>query len=344
MKLECIPLARQKFVWLLILALLTVFMVGIGGLTRLTGSGLSMVQWKIIGGVLPPLNDRQWEQAFDRYKKYPEFKQINFSMSLGKFKFIYWMEYIHRLWGRLLGIATILPLVYFALRRTLSSREAWSYGGLFFLVCLQGWVGWYMVQSGLVDRPSVSPYRLVLHLGLALAFLTWIVVEIGALFRFEPMKASVPLRISLLGLITLLALQIALGGFMAGWDAGHVSDTFPKMQGDWLPQAVFAEKSLRGIFSNPVTIHFLHRWMGIGLLVYAAFAFFFILRQDHRWMKNISGVFLACLGAQAGLGVIAVIYHVPLWTAIAHQMLGIFVWILVLWIQMAISNGGKSHV
>ena len=250
--------------WLLAVATMILVMVMLGGLTRLTHSGLSMVEWRPVTGWLPPLNDAAWEDAFRKYKQYPEYRALNYGMSLDGFRSIYWLEYVHRVWGRLIAIGFAAPCIFFLARRWVDRSTGARLVVLFVLGALQGGLGWLMVQSGLVDRPDVSHYRLTAHLGLALAlfgYTVWLFLEtVRPASRNPPGREEPGFRRSA-GLLAALAFVTALsGGLVAGLDAGFVFNTFPLMDGRLVPDDLLEMRPIYlNLFENLAAVQFDHR-------------------------------------------------------------------------------------
>jgi cytochrome c oxidase assembly protein subunit 15 len=314
---------RQVATWLTLCCAMIFAMVILGGVTRLTGSGLSMVEWDPIFGVVPPLNEQQWEEVFAKYRASPEYQKINLGMDLHGFKSIYWFEFAHRLLGRSIGLAFLLPLLYFGLRGMLGRPLLVRLAAAFVLGGLQGVLGWYMVKSGLVDRPHVSQYRLTAHLSLALliyAYLLWLLLDL--LF---PAPAAKPVaggpRRAALGVLGLVALTIVSGGFVAGLKAGYAYNTFPKMGDQWLPPAGWMlEPGWRNLFENIATVQFDHRLLALLTLV-AVLAFWLYARGRPMGRPARAGVHVLLLVAiiQVGMGIGTLLLHVPVALAAAHQ-------------------------
>jgi cytochrome c oxidase assembly protein subunit 15 len=329
---------RQRWIagWLFAVAAMVFAMVVLGGVTRLREAGLSIVEWKPVTGILPPLSADAWAEAFARYQQYPEYQKINHGMTLAEFKAIYWLEFLHRLWGRLIGAAFLLPFLFFLVRGWLSGKLAAKCGGLFILGGLQGALGWYMVQSGLVDRPDVSQYRLVAHLLLALilyAAILWIgygqlpAVQARAL---TGRPAWPPLIIAGLVLLT-----ITWGGFVAGTDAGFAYNTFPLMDGELIPGSLFAGPSLLlSFFDDITTIQFTHRMLAYATVAAVLAYRLALLGTPPR--SPAAGIAVNALTAwvliQAALGVATVLLIVPLHLAAAHQAGAVILWTLALWV------------
>ncbi len=255
--------------WLLICCGLVFAMVVLGGFTRLTGSGLSMADWRPLMGILPPLTDAEWQRVFDLYRQTPEFLKVNSHMDVEAFKGIFWLEYLHRLLGRLIGVVFFVPLVYFVVKGYIARQEWPKYLLMFVLGGLQGLLGWYMVKSGLVDMPHVSQYRLTAHLTAAFliyAFMMWV-----ALSLLHPVQDDGPRHPwfgKTLALFTLISVTILSGGFVAGLKAGKILNTFPLMGDALIPRGILALDPLwRNPFDNAVTAQFDHRWLAIATLV-----------------------------------------------------------------------------
>ncbi len=263
------PAREPVRTWLYFVAFLIFLLVLVGGATRLTDSGLSITEWKPILGIIPPLNEADWAAAFSKYQQIPEYKLQNAGMLLQDFKFIFWWEWAHRFLARLIGIAFVVPLIWFAIRGRLG-RSLWpSLVALLVLGAAQGALGWFMVYSGLTERVDVSQYRLSAHLTLAsiiFAAIIWVGLGIGRL-RQRPLQCSEYVS---LGLVVLVLLQIAAGGFVAGLDAGMGYNTWPKMEGAWIPEGLAVMKpAWRNLFENALTVQFQHRLLAYFILAVA---------------------------------------------------------------------------
>jgi heme a synthase len=307
--------------WLIALWLLVLLMVGVGGITRLTGSGLSIVEWAPVSGTLPPLSESAWQDAFDAYRGSPQFQQQNHWMQLADFKRIFFWEYAHRLLGRVIGLVFFVPWLWFVIRGTLRGAWAWRTFGLMILGGLQGALGWYMVMSGLVNEPRVSHYRLAAHLLLAMTVGQWILWQALELGRPRDPRLALPARERwlVLGSLPLLVLQIVYGAFMAGTRAGHVSATFPDMNGHYAPSWFFSSGSLLGnLFYNPLSIHYLHRAIGFVVLAYAIGVVSWLHRRGGE-VRLASYCLLAAVLGQLALGALTVMLGVPVPVAVAHQ-------------------------
>lgn len=311
---------RAVALWLLIVAALIFAMVVLGGVTRLTHSGLSMVEWRPLTGWLPPFGEAAWQAEFEHYKQYPEYQKINLGMALAEFKGIFRFEYAHRVLGRLIGIAFALPFLYFLLRRRLEPGLTPKLVVMLVLGGLQGLLGWYMVMSGLVDRPDVSQYRLTAHLGLAVVVYGYILwTALGLLFA--PEGAPAGLRRAMFLVATLVFLVMLSGGLVAGLDAGFSYNTFPLMNGDWVAAEAFSEEPwLRDLFENRASVQFEHRLL--ALVAALAVAALWIAARPARLGRRAGlavHALLAALVAQVTLGVLTLIYVVPVALAAAHQ-------------------------
>ncbi len=307
--------------WLLICCGLVFAMVILGGVTRLTGSGLSIVDWRPIMGTLPPLGDQQWQSAFDLYQQSPEFLQINSHMNVHDFKEIFWLEYLHRLLGRTIGMVFLLPFLVFLWKGHIQKQQLPKYGLMFVLGGLQGVLGWYMVKSGLVDNPHVSQYRLTAHLLAAFliySYMFW--VALGLRFGNEPGSAHAWYRRTV-ALTTLVMITVISGGFVAGLKAGLGYNTFPMMDGQWLPDGLFAlQPAWLNFFDNRTTVQFDHRLLAISTFLFIS-VYWFRARHASFPDRISSGtrVFLALAVAQVALGISTLLLKVPTVLAATHQ-------------------------
>jgi cytochrome c oxidase assembly protein subunit 15 len=318
------PGNRQIAWWLLICCALIFAMVVLGGVTRLTGSGLSMVNWKPIAGVLPPIGQVAWEREFEHYRQSPEYAYVNKVMSLGEFKGIFWFEYAHRLLGRLIGVAFLLPFLYFLLRRRIDASLGPKLVIMFVLGGLQGLLGWYMVKSGLVDDPHVSQYRLAAHLGLAIliyAYMLW--TAVGILWGGQKVEAGGRNRLATITMALVVAVFVTMisGAFVAGLKAGMIYNTFPLMGDTWLPEAMWSvSPAWLNIFENAATVQFNHRllaiatflsivalWLGAGRVS--------LTRSQRVWLHAVCIVAVV----QVALGVSTLLLRVPVSLAALHQ-------------------------
>ena len=341
--------------WLFVVGLMVFAMIVLGGVTRLTHSGLSMVDWRPVTGWLPPLDAAEWERVFARYQEYPEYKKLNLGMTLGEFKSIFLFEYTHRLLGRLIGAAFFVPMAVFWLKGWVDRRLGLKLVGLFVVGALQGVLGWYMVKSGLVSRPDVSQYRLAAHLSLALVILGAMVwVGLGIL---SPERPAVPpervpgqgpewgpgrLRCWSWGLTALIFVTALSGAFVAGLDAGFVYNTFPLMDGAWVPDGLFElAPGYRNFFENITTVQFDHRIL--ATTVFAAVMVFWWrarragLAPGQRLALN---VLAAVAVAQVALGISTLLLVVPVPLAALHQAGAVALFLAAVWLAHELRPGG----
>ena len=308
--------------WLLIMFFLVSIMIVVGGLTRLTDSGLSITEWEIFRGFFPPLNNNTWIEYFDSYKKIPEFKLQNYSMSLNEFKVIFWWEWFHRFFGRLIGLAFLLPLLYFTFR--IKFIKLINYYMIFILICFQGFIGWYMVSSGLVDRVDVSHYRLSIHLLIAfliLSMILWNYLKLKKIVNYSSkLNSLIPLTF-----LFLIFSQIVIGAFVSGMDAGKIYNSWPLMGSTYFPD----DNNLINLFhlsafNDPSLVQFIHRNM--AYLIGTFYLFMFIKIYKNKMLNlyksiNILGVLLLL---QIILGIYTVIYGAQIYIASVHQISSIF--------------------
>lgn len=303
--------------WLLAVAALVFLMVVVGGITRLTESGLSMVRWEPISGIVPPLSDADWKAEFDAYKAYPEYRKLNHGMALDEFKAIYFWEYLHRVIGRVIGLAFALPLLWFWLRRTIPDGYKPRLVALLALGGLQGAIGWWMVASGLVDRPDVSHIRLAVHLMAALfifAGLIWTALDL-----FAHANGERPSRLTLLSIlaVAVLAGQIKLGAFVAGLDAGYAFGEWPLMGGQFFPaRPGWLEPLWRNAVDNPIIVQWIHRWWA---WVTAAVLVWLAARARREGSPGIAAIVVLLVGLQIALGIGVLLTGVDIRVAASHQ-------------------------
>ncbi len=310
---------NQVTCWLIVCAVLVFAMVLLGGAVRLTGSGLSMVDWRPIMGSIPPLNEQAWAQAFEKYRQFPEYQLVNPSITLAEFRFIYWMEFAHRLAGRMIGLVFLAPFLIFLYFRKIPTGLVVKLWLLFLLGAIQGVMGWYMVKSGLVDIPAVSQYRLAAHLVIAVIIYAYMVrIIVGLHSRQLPRsKPAVWCGAILLGMI---ALMIGSGAFVAGSHAGFIYNTFPMMGERWIPAQLLAlSPGWKNLFENPVAIQFVHRCLAVALLVITTLYAAMLAGHRHSMTRGCAiAVFLAGT-AQIMLGVAVLLLKVPVALGMAHQ-------------------------
>src|SRR6267154_2463867 len=312
---------RAVAAWLLMCCALVFAIVVVGGITRLTHSGLSIVEWQPIVGALPPLDEAGWQETFGKYKQTPEYRLVNPGMGLDGFKSIFWWEYVHRLLGRLVGAVFFLPLLWFALRGKVPRALAWKLAAVLALGASQGALGWYMVQSGLVDNPRVSQFRLTAHLGIAFliyAAMLWIAFDL--LFaRAGPVSRR--LRRFAFVLVALVFAMVLSGGLVAGIRAGLAYNTFPLMNGRFVPPEIFSlDPWYLNFFSNMATVQFDHRLIA-WLLAFLVPWFWLRVRREaaSSRAKLAADLLLGALALQIALGIATLLFAVPIPLAAAHQ-------------------------
>ena len=314
-------------IWLLLVCVAVILMVGVGGATRLTHSGLSMVDWKPITGIIPPLSAQAWDAAFDQYKQYPEYQKLNKGMSLDAFKSIFYWEYGHRVLGRAIGFIFVVPFLYFWFVGRIDRAQRPRFLIALALGGSQGLLGWFMVKSGLVDRPSVSHFRLAAHLCLALFILTY-VFDLVLSMTARPTDA-VPngLRRLVQVFTLLLVAQLIYGGFTAGLKAGLGFNTYPKMGEAWIAEAALTLTPFwLNWFENGAMIQFIHRWLGLAVLVAAAVTLGAVLSQaTSARLRRAAAWCVALVFIQFLLGITTLITVVPLSWALTHQVFACFV-------------------
>ena len=318
MYIENKVLKKYISLWLISMFWIIAIMIIVGGLTRLTDSGLSITQWQLYSGIFPPFNEIQWNQYFDLYKKIPEYKLQNYSMTLEEFKVIFWWEFIHRLLGRLIGILYFVPLLYFTFK--LGLKNILSLYLIFILICFQGFIGWYMVSSGLVDRVDVSHYRLSLHLVLAFIILSlvfWNYLSLQNIYlSFKKINKKIPIIFMLI-----IFLQICIGAFVSGMDAGKIYNSWPLMGSGFFPD----DNSIQNLFylsafNDPSLVQFMHR--NLAYLIFLFYIFIFIKIYQNR----LSGLFTAInvagflLILQIILGILTLLFGAQIVVSSMHQI------------------------
>lgn len=320
---------RAVRTWLYLIALMIVAMVVVGGATRLTDSGLSITEWQPIHGVIPPLNQGEWQEEFAKYQQIPQYEIVNKGMTLDEFKTIYWWEWAHRLLGRMIGAVFLLPLVFFWATGRIAPRLKGPLVVLFLLGGLQGGIGWWMVVSGLAERTDVSQYRLAVHLTFACVILAYAVWLARGLSPLPETAARTGLRIAAAALVVLTFLQIFLGGLVAGLNAGFTYNTWPLMDGVLIPGGLFElSPAWLNIFENIVTVQFDHRVVAYVLL---AAALLHAFQARHTPYARVTTVLAVLVLAQAGLGIATLVLVVPLHLALTHQLGAV----IVLWMAVA---------
>lgn len=313
---------RAVAAWLLLCAALVFLIVVVGGVTRLTRSGLSIVEWQPLIGAIPPLSEADWQALFAKYRETPEFRLVNFDMTLAGFKTIFWWEYVHRLLGRVIGLVFLLPFLFFLWKKRLEKALVWKLGGIFFLGGLQGALGWFMVKSGLVDDPRVSHFRLTAHLGLALAIFAaqlWLALDV-----LKPRPGNWTARaLALPAVVFLMALT---GGMVAGLRAGYAYNTFPLMNGHLVPPEILVlEPWWQNLLYNMATVQFAHR---------AFFWLLAVLIPIAWWRQRASAsahFLMAAFLLQATFGISTLLAGVPVALAAAHQGGAVLLLAAALW-------------
>jgi len=318
---------KQIAIWLITGCILVATMVIIGGITRLTHSGLSMVTWKPVTGMIPPLNELEWEAEFSKYKTSPEYIKKNYHFSLAEFKDIFFWEYLHRLIGRIIGFVFLFPFIYFLIKKKIKTKKLRNnLIVIFILGGLQGFVGWYMVKSGLVDNPNVSHYRLAIHLVLALFLFSYIYLV--ALKLLYPNKDAATRKTHKIFkftrvLLLLTTLQIIYGAFVAGLKAGKFFPTYPKMGTEWMPKIMsesLSDYGLIALIDDPFIIQFIHRWIAVlvlGIVIYI----FVMTRKSFITLYQKRAIWFLFIGIsiQFLLGVFTILYSVPVVLGVLHQ-------------------------
>tara|TARA_B100000963_G_scaffold42618_1_gene31725 strand:- start:7736 stop:8752 length:1017 start_codon:yes stop_codon:yes gene_type:complete len=312
----------QISIWLLTMFFIISFMIIVGGLTRLTDSGLSITKWQLFSGFLPPMSQNEWTQYFDLYKKIPEFKLQNYEMSINEFKVIFWWEWAHRFLGRLIGLGFLLPLIYFSFKIKIS--KLLNLYLIFFLICVQGFIGWYMVSSGLVDRVDVSHFRLSIHLLIAffiLSLILWNYLKItNKVYVLNKINPSIPIFF-----LILVFSQIVIGAFVSGMDAGKIYNSWPFMGSTYFPDDnTFKNLFKLSAFSDPSLVQFIHRNLAylIGIS-YLLILYKIYKNKFYELYKSI--IFLGCfIALQILLGILTIIYGAQIYLASMHQLSSIF--------------------
>ena len=311
------------FIWISSLTVMVLLMIIIGGLTRLTDSGLSIVDWKPLMGTIPPLSPQAWVDVFNNYKLTPEFQIVNSTISLNEFKIIFWWEWFHRFFARFIGIIFIIPFIYFFLRKRLSTNLLITMTIIFFFGLFQAVVGWWMVKSGLTDNPYVSVYRLAFHLANALiifSFLFWITLSLIYGKNKKKYKSKLIKHLFHISLV-LIFITIITGSFMAGTDAGKSFNTFPLMNKQFIPEGYYlGEYGWKNTFENTVAINFNHRWIAIFTFLFISTIISYLLFFNQNKYNNLSLILVfIILFIQICLGILTLVHESPISYAILHQ-------------------------
>jgi cytochrome c oxidase assembly protein subunit 15 len=295
----------------------------VGGLTRLTDSGLSITTWELFVGFIPPLTNDKWIDYFELYKNIPEFSEQNYNMTLNEFKVIFWWEWGHRQLGRLIGLSVLLPIIFFSIKNGLSILK--EYGLIFLLVCLQGFIGWYMVSSGLIDRVDVSHYRLSLHLVTAFVILSVVFWKFLKLSKIKAQYVSININLVKFFLF-LLFLQLAIGAFVSGMDAGRIYNTWPLMGTTYFPDdSQFIEFLNVNVFDNPSIVQFIHRNLAYLILGIYIYILFFVMKDQKEIFRKPVLIIGVSLFLQVFLGILTLLSGVKIIYASLHQINSILI-------------------
>ncbi|MEP2670230.1 MAG: COX15/CtaA family protein [Cyclobacteriaceae bacterium] len=327
--------------WLWVGILLIVLMIVVGGITRLTGSGLSIVEWNVISGTIPPITEIQWQHAFDQYKQFPQYKKLNYGMDMAQFKQIFFWEYVHRLLGRFIGLVFLLPFLFFYFARKLSKSLTKKLLVIFALGALQGFMGWYMVKSGLNDNPHVSHFRLAIHQSLALLL---IVSILWTILTLDERKTASNNPSSLLILIylslALLSFQIVLGAFVAGLKAGFSYTNFPLMGDTFFPSAIVMRS--KPYLYNGVMLQFTHRW--VAFVVFLSFLWILKISRPYSKAVKYARILIVIGITQVVLGITTLMLRVPLALGVIHQFIAIILLMLLIKIIHTIKYPMASEI
>ncbi len=331
------PAGRAVGLWLALCCAMVFLMAVIGAITRLTESGLSIMEWAPVSGALPPLGEAGWQRVFALYREIPEYLPENAGMTLAEFKTIFWWEWVHRVWGRLIGVAFLLPFLWFLATGRLGRADVPLLAGLFVLGGLQGAMGWYMVASGFAERTDVSQYRLVAHLALAILIYGLLFLAAARMLAPDPEPSADPrapsLRRALGGFAALASVTLLSGGFVAGLDAGMTYNTFPLMDGDLVPAGYGALVPWwLNWFENVAAVQFNHRLLAVATLLSAAALWLWSRGQDlARGARRAIALVFAMALVQLGLGVSVLLLVVPVWLGALHQAGALILLALALW-------------
>jgi cytochrome c oxidase assembly protein subunit 15 len=337
--------SRAVAIWLLACCALVFVTVVVGGVTRLTHSGLSIVEWQPLVGTIPPMSDAQWQESFEKYRATPDFRVRNPDMTLEGFKGIFWWEYAHRLLGRLIGLVFLVPFIYFVVRGRVSGALAWKLGGIFLLGGLQGALGWYMVQSGLVDDPRVSSVRLAAHLGLA--FLIYALMLWVALGLLRPLRtlSSDAARKRAGFMVRLTFVMVLSGALVAAIRAGFAYNTFPLMEGHFIPPGILEiEPWWANILYNMATVQFIHRVLALIIVMVVVDLWLSVQREPpNRRARVWSHLLLAAAALQIGVGIATLLLRVPLPLAALHQAGALIVFTCAIGVRHALREAPQLH-
>jgi len=316
--------SENKFIqiWLISIIFLLSFMIIVGGLTRLTDSGLSITEWELFKGFLPPLSKNDWLNYFELYKNIPEYTEQNFNMSLNEFKIIFWWEWAHRFLGRLIGIVFLIPLIYLFFKHDFNFVK--KYVLIFLLICFQGFLGWYMVSSGLVDRVDVSHYRLSIHLFVAFVILSLVIWEFLSNINLKKIKINFKTYLPEIFLF-LLFIQLIFGAFVSGMDAGKIYNNWPLMGQNYYPDdSYFSDLFKLNVFDNPSIVQFIHRNMAYVILIFYLFMFFKLSKKKVKYINNIIYIIGIILFLQIFFGILTLLSGANIFYSSLHQINTIF--------------------
>ena len=316
--------SQNKFIqiWLISIIFLLTFMIIVGGLTRLTDSGLSITEWELFKGFLPPLSQNDWLNYFELYKNIPEYTEQNYNMSLSEFKIIFWWEWAHRFLGRLIGIVFLIPLIYLFFKNDFNFVK--KYVLIFLLICFQGFLGWYMVSSGLVDRVDVSHYRLSIHLFVAFVILSLVIWEFLLNINLKKIKINFKTYLPEIFLF-LLFIQLILGAFVSGMDAGKIYNNWPLMGQNYYPDdSYFSDLFKLNAFDNPSIVQFIHRNMAYVILIFYLFMVFKFSKIKVKYINNIIYIIGIILFLQIFLGILTLLSGANIFYSSLHQINTIF--------------------
>ncbi len=316
-------LNSQLKTWMITLLMMIMLIILVGGLTRLTDSGLSITTWELFVGTLPPLTSDKWIEYFNLYKAIPEYKEQNFNMTLNEFKIIFWWEWAHRQLGRLIGLTVLLPMIYFTIKNGFLILKEYSI--IFFLVCFQGFIGWYMVSSGLVDRIDVSHYRLSLHLFIAFVILSIVFWKFLKLTNIKINQVNIQLN-SIKFFFVLLFLQLIIGAFVSGMDAGKIYDTWPLMGSSYFPDdSMISDLFNMAVFDDQSLVQFIHRNLAYLIVALYFYILFFVLKSGNLNLRVPIFVIGISLLFQIVLGILTILSGVKMLYASLHQINSILI-------------------
>ena len=310
---------KYLFYWLIVMFMLVSSIIIVGGLTRLTDSGLSITQWEVIKGFLPPLSKYEWDHYFTLYKQIPEYKLQNFNMNLNEFKIIFWWEWAHRFLGRLIGLCFLIPLIYFTLKKGFAKTK--SLFVIFTLICFQGFLGWFMVKSGLVNRVDVSHFRLSMHLTTAFIILSLILWNILKYKKFNLINNDI-IKYNLPSIfVSIIFLQIVFGAFVSGMDAGKIYNTWPLMGNNYFPDDnVFLNLFNINVLSDPSLVQFIHRNLAYLILIVFLLILYFVIKEKLLKFYNILKSLGVILLVQIFLGIMTILSGAQMVLASMHQI------------------------